>query len=52
MGLLMSFCLGIHMHLLVSFIFYDMTSLHPPLFHRNDYFTCYIFGENVGPERC
>ena len=27
------------MHLLVSF-FHDVTSLHPPSFHRNDFSTC------------
>ena len=27
-------------HLLVSFIFHALTSLHPPSFHRNDFSTC------------
>ena len=27
-------------HLLVSFLFHALTSLHPPLFHRNDFSTC------------
>ena len=27
-------------HLLVSFLFHAMTSLHPPSFHRNDFSTC------------
>ena len=27
-------------HLLVSFIFDALTSLHPPSFHRNDFSTC------------
>ena len=31
----MTLCLG--GHLLVSFFFYDMTSLQPPSFHRNDF---------------
>ena len=29
-------------HLLVPFLFHDMTSLHPPSFHRND-FNCSAF---------
>ena len=28
------------MHLLVPFLFHDLTSLHPPSFHRNDFSTC------------
>ena len=27
-------------HLLVSFLFHDVTSLHPTTFHRNDFSTC------------
>ena len=27
-------------HLLVPFLFHDMTSLHPPSFQRNDFSTC------------
>ena len=27
-------------HLLVSFLFHTLTSLHPPSFHRNDFSTC------------
>ena len=27
-------------HLLVSFLFHELTSLHPPSFHRNDFSTC------------
>ena len=27
-------------HLLVSFLFHEVTSLHPPSFHRNDFSTC------------
>ena len=27
-------------HLLVSFLFHAVTSLHPPSFHRNDFSTC------------
>ena len=29
-------------HLLVSFLFHALTSLHPPSFHRNDFSTCNI----------
>ena len=29
-------------HLLVSFLFHALTSLHPPSFHRNDFSTCII----------
>ena len=29
-------------HLLVSFLFHALTSLHPPSFHRNDISTCYL----------
>ena len=29
------------MHLLVPFLFHEVTSLHPPSFHRNDFSTCY-----------
>ena len=39
MGLWMAFCLW-YMHLLVPFLFHDLTSLHPPSFHRNDFSTC------------
>ena len=28
------------MHLLVPFLFHEVTSLHPPSFHRNDFSTC------------
>ena len=28
-------------HLLVSFLFHALTSLHPPSFHRNDFSTCF-----------
>ena len=27
-------------HLLVSFLFHALTSLHPPSFHRNEFSTC------------
>ena len=27
-------------HLLVRFLFHEMTSLHPPSFQRNDFSTC------------
>ena len=27
-------------HLLVSFLFHALTSLHPPSFYRNDFSTC------------
>ena len=30
-------------HLLVSFLFHALTSLHPPSFHRNDFSTCYNY---------
>ena len=29
-------------HLLVSFLFHAMTSLHPPSFHRSDFSTCIV----------
>ena len=29
-------------HLLVSFLFHAVTSIHPPSFHRNDFSTCSI----------
>ena len=29
-------------HLLVPFLFHDLTSLHPPSFHRNDLSTCIL----------
>ena len=36
-------------HLLVPFLFHDLTSLHPPSFHRNDFSTCkYEMKGNVG----
>ena len=39
----MTFCLGVsYMHLLVLFLFHDVTSLHPHSFHRNDCSTCII----------
>ena len=28
-------------HLLVPFLFHDLTSLHPPSFHGNDFCTCF-----------
>ena len=31
-------------HLLVRFLFHEMTSLHPPSFQRNDFSTC----SNIG----
>ena len=31
-------------HLLVSFLFHALTSLHPPSFYRNDFSTCIIIG--------
>ena len=35
-------------HLLVSFLFHALTSLHPPSFHRNDFSTCiYTSIQNV-----
>ena len=35
-------------HLLVSFLFHALTSLHPPSFHRNDFSTFFIhFGADV-----
>ena len=30
-------------HLLVSFLFHALTSLHPPSFYRNDFSTCIIY---------
>ena len=30
------------MHLLVHWLFHDLTSLHPPSFHRNDFSTCNV----------
>ena len=36
----MSLCLGVARHLLVSFLFHALTSLHPLSFHRNDFSTC------------
>ena len=35
-------------HLLVSFLFHALTSLHPPSFYRNDFFTCstHFFNQN------
>ena len=27
-------------HVLVPFLFHDLTSLHPPSFHGNDFYTC------------
>ena len=36
-------------HLLVSFLFHALTSLHPPSFHRNDFSTCnYEYHTSVG----
>ena len=29
-------------HLLVSFLFHALTSLHPPSFYRNDFSTCIL----------
>ena len=35
-------------HLLVSFLFHALTSLHPPSFYRNDFSTCIIEeGESI-----
>ena len=34
-------CLG--GHLLVPFLFHDLTSLHPPSFHRNHFSTCHNY---------
>ena len=34
------------MHLLVPFLFHDVTSLHPLSFHRNDFSTCIIIGKD------
>ena len=39
-GTVKSLCLGVARHLLVTFLFHAMTSLHPPSFHRNDFSTC------------
>ena len=36
----MTFCLCVGRHLLVPFLFHDLTSLHPPSFHGNDFSTC------------
>ena len=36
----MTFCLGVARHLLVPLLFHDVASLHPPSFHRNDFYTC------------
>ena len=33
--------LSLGKHLLVPFLFHEMTSLHPPSFQRNDFSTCY-----------
>ena len=30
-------------HLLVPFLFHEVTSLHPPSFQRNDFSTCYNY---------
>ena len=35
-------------HLLVSFLFHALTSLHPPSFHRNDFSTC----KSSSQEKC
>ena len=38
-------------HLLVSFLFHALTSLHPPSFHTNDFSTLYIRAVNwPGPQ--
>ena len=37
-------------HLLVSFLFHALTSLHPPSFHRNDFSTCTLIN-NVKKEK-
>ena len=33
-------------HLLVSFLFHALTSLHPPSFYRNDFSTCIYIEQN------
>ena len=30
---------------LVAFLFHEVTALHPPSFHRNDFSTCIVNGE-------
>ena len=37
-------------HLLVSFLFHALTSLHPPSFHRNDFSTCSTHFSLQSPE--
>ena len=37
-------------HLLVSFLFHALTSLHPPSFHRNDVSTCSTHFSLQSPE--
>ena len=34
-------------HLLVPFLFHDLTSLHPPSFQRNDFSTCIQRGDVI-----
>ena len=36
-------------HLLVSFFFHSLTSLHHPSFHRNDFSTCNNYGLGTLP---
>ena len=38
-------------HLLVPFLFHEVTSLHPPSFQRNDFSTCSI-ADDVFSIRC
>ena len=38
----MTFSLSMIGHLLVPFLFHEVTSLHPPSFHRNDFSTCHV----------
>ena len=41
------------MHLLISFLFHDVTSLHSPSFHRNGFSTCFTpFLIFCGKARC
>ena len=42
-------------HLLVPFLFHDLTSLHPPSFHRNDFSTCsthFSFWDKASSKMC
>ena len=38
-------------HLLVSFLFHALTSLHPPSFHRNDFSTCSTYNKHANCRR-